>query len=110
MTAPKRVRPAKVKRTTTQVKQGAVSKVRRESVKVYGTRTEWMALRERVLIRDGRKCRLCSCKTNLQVDHIRPAAKGGQSVMTNLWTLCADCHAKRPGHAAAKHMILAKKK
>jgi 5-methylcytosine-specific restriction endonuclease McrA len=106
----KRVKPAKVRNTASTQKIGGVSKIRRKSADVYGSRTAWMELRERVIARDGRQCRLCHCKKNLQVDHIRPAARGGQTIMTNLWTLCADCHSKRPGHAAAKHLILAKKK
>lgn len=110
MTVRKRVKPAKVRNTASTQKIGGVSKIRRTSEQVYGTRTAWMELRERVIARDGRKCRLCSCKKNLQVDHIRPAARGGQTIITNLWTLCADCHSKRPGHSAAKHLILAKKK
>jgi 5-methylcytosine-specific restriction endonuclease McrA len=108
MTTPKRIKPFKAKSVTK--KPAVVAKVRRTSVQVYGERWDWMAVREKVLARDNHTCRKCPCKTNLQVDHIRPAARGGQTTMSNLWTLCADCHSKRPGHAAAKHLILAKKK
>lgn len=103
---PKRVKPFKAK----SIKPAVVSKVRRGSTKVYGTRTEWMTLRERVLKRDNYRCVKCGSTEHLQVDHIRPAARGGQSIMSNLWTLCALCHSKRPGHENAKHLILAKTK
>lgn len=107
----KRVAPKKVKRISTGPSTAkVVAKVRRTKEQAYGTFESWMEIRKRVIARDGGQCRLCPCRTNLQVDHIRPVARGGQTVMHNLWTLCADCHAKRPGHKAAKHLILAKKK
>lgn len=107
----KRIAPKKIRRPAAgPAKPKIVGKVRRTSEQVYGTRTEWMEIRKRVIERDGGRCRKCLGTNNLQVDHIRPAARGGQTVMANLWTLCADCHSKRPGHQHAKHLILAKKK
>lgn len=90
-------------------KAKTVSKVRRTSVQAYGTRSDWDKIKAAVKQRDGHKCRLCPATTYLQVDHIIPISKGGRTVMYNLWTLCADCHAKRPGHKAAKHLILYQK-
>lgn len=107
---PKRIRPHKVKNTQKKAGSAVVAKVRRDSKTAYGDRWEWMAVRQKVIERDGGKCRLCKCTENLQVDHIRPVAKGGQTTMSNLWTLCAPCHAKRPGHKSARHLILAKTK
>lgn len=103
---PKRIKPFKAK----SIKPAVVAKVRRTSVQAYGERADWMAIRKRVLARDGYKCVKCGRTEHLQVDHIRQIAKGGQTTMTNLWTLCAFCHAKRPGHGNAKHLILAKTK
>jgi 5-methylcytosine-specific restriction endonuclease McrA len=83
-----------------------VAKVRRSSAQVYGTRDSWSELTTRIKQRDGYKCRICGSADYLQIDHIIPAHRGGHSVPANLWTLCAYCHAKRPGHKAAKHLIL----
>lgn len=83
-----------------------VSKVRRSSTQAYGSRESWYEITRKVKERDGHKCRKCGSTEYLQVDHIIPVAKGGQTVQQNLWTLCATCHANRPGHKQAKHLIL----
>lgn len=75
-----------------------VSKVRRTSTSAYGSRKEWAVIAEEIKRADGYKCRKCGSTTNLQVDHIIPIAQGGQTVKSNLWTLCLDCHIKRPRH------------
>lgn len=86
-----------------------VSKVRRTSTSAYGTRKEWSSLAEEVKRADGYKCRKCGATTNLQVDHIIPIAQGGQSVKSNLWTLCLDCHVKRPRHYKYEKLMRSKK-
>lgn len=86
-----------------------VAKIRRTREQAYGTRAEWAALVAAVKKRDGYKCVLCPCTQYLQVDHIIPVARGGLSIMKNLWTLCDICHSKRPGHKSAKHLILHKR-
>jgi len=83
-----------------------VAKIRRTSTQAYGTRSDWSIISAAVKKRDGHKCRLCPRVTYLQVDHIIPISKGGQTVMTNLWTLCDICHSKRPSSKCAKHLIL----
>ena len=51
-----------------------------------------------VIMRDNCRCRLCgrSPATNpgltLQIDHIIPWSKGGETVFDNLQTLCSDCN------------------
>jgi HNH endonuclease len=51
-----------------------------------------------VLRRDNYKCRACgkSPATHkgiiLHIDHIKPLAKGGKTVLKNLQTLCGDCN------------------
>lgn len=107
---PKRIRPHKVKNVAKKAGTAVVAKVRRDSVQAYGERWDWMAVRARVIQRDGGKCRQCGRTENLQVDHIRPVAKGGVTTLSNLWTLCALCHSKRPGHKSARNLILAKSK
>lgn len=108
---PTRVAPKRVKSVTSGPKKAkTVAKVRRASVAVYGDRSEWMAIRAKVIARDGGKCTRCPNTTYLQVDHIRSVAAGGQTVMHNLRTLCADCHASCHSSRHSKHLILAKKK
>ncbi len=53
-------------------------------------------LRYEVLKRDNFRCVLCGRGQNdgvkLHADHIRPIAKGGKTVLSNLRTLCEDCN------------------
>ena len=49
--------------------------------------------------RDGYRCRMCGRgerEVNLEIDHIKPIAKGGKSTYDNLKTLCTECN-KRKG-------------
>ena len=45
--------------------------------------------------RDGYRCRICGSTKNLEVDHIKPIAKGGKSTYDNLQTLCHSCNKKK---------------
>lgn len=55
-------------------------------------------IRWAVLKRDKYKCVKCGCspslnhKVELEVDHIRPVARGGTNEAENLQTLCKDCN------------------
>jgi hypothetical protein len=53
-------------------------------------------LRAQVLMRDEAKCRLCGATPSngarLQVDHVIPWSKGGETVLTNLQILCEQCN------------------
>ena len=57
-----------------------------------------LRLRFRVLSRDGFKCCACGASpakdpaVELQVDHIVPWSKGGETVIENLQTLCSKCN------------------
>ena len=45
--------------------------------------------------RDGNRCRKCGISgrlANLEIDHIKPIAKGGKSTYDNLQTLCRRCN------------------
>lgn len=55
----------------------------------------WRSTRDRVIERDGGRCRFCGCKDSLQVHHIRYCNDRGETDyfdMKNLITLCAPCH------------------
>lgn len=54
----------------------------------------WRNLRNRVIKRDKRKCKLCGTNLNLTVHHIISRKEGGKDVMKNLETLCTVCHDK----------------
>jgi hypothetical protein len=53
-------------------------------------------LRALVLMRDGAKCRLCGSTPHdgavLQVDHVHPWSKGGETTIQNLQILCLKCN------------------
>ena len=50
-------------------------------------------LRERILKRDGYKCRYCG-NTNepFHIDHVYPHSKGGETSYNNLVTACKKCN------------------
>jgi len=56
------------------------------------------SMRFDVLKRDNFKCRACGSSpaddpgVKLQVDHIIPVSKGGETILGNLQTLCKDCN------------------
>ena len=49
--------------------------------------------RNRVLARDGHACVICGSSSDLEVDHRRALSNGGDNSLSNLATLCHDCHA-----------------
>ncbi|MBP1466255.1 group II intron reverse transcriptase/maturase [Candidatus Chloroploca sp. M-50] len=52
----------------------------------------WTEVRDEVLTRDGRKCRVCGKGGRVEVHHIRPHQPGRPHELHNLITLCATCH------------------
>ena len=46
------------------------------------------------LVRDKFKCRVCGAESKLQCHHIKPRTDGGTDKLSNLMTLCEDCHEK----------------
>jgi len=76
-----------------------LTKSQPETIKGHKTcRTINLRLRFRVMKRDCFKCQHCGKnpshdpKTELQVDHIIPWSKGGETVLDNLQTLCQNCN------------------
>ncbi|USN96038.1 MAG: WYL domain-containing protein [Candidatus Nomurabacteria bacterium] len=54
--------------------------------------SSWDLLRKDVLSRDSYRCTNCGSRSNLTVDHKVPLSLGGTNIMSNLATLCKDCH------------------
>lgn len=52
----------------------------------------WPSIRAQVLARDRFTCQMCGGRSDLEVDHIIPVARGGSWEPSNLQTLCSDCH------------------
>ena len=50
------------------------------------------SLRATVLVRDGGRCRKCRRSINLEMDHIVPVSKGGNTEESNLQVLCRRCN------------------
>ncbi|MDR5897972.1 RNA-guided endonuclease IscB [Halomonas vilamensis] len=42
--------------------------------------------------RDQHRCRVCKSEERLQVHHLTPRSQGGSDKLSNLMTLCKDCH------------------
>lgn len=72
------------------------------------SRSPDLRLRFKVLQRDSFRC--CSCGASpsatpgvaLQVDHIKPWSRGGETVINNLQTLCVDCNQGKTNRHGAK--------
>lgn len=57
--------------------------------------SNWPSIRAQVLARDGFACQMCGGRSDLEVDHIIPVAKGGSWEKNNLWVLDAACHSAK---------------
>lgn len=53
---------------------------------------DWPAIRKKVLIRDGNRCRICENTKGLHVHHIIPLKISHSNEDLNLVTLCRSCH------------------
>ncbi|GLT52953.1 hypothetical protein SLA2020_262590 [Shorea laevis] len=51
--------------------------------------------RRNILNRDDYTCQYCSSRENLTIDHVFPAARGGEWNWENLVTACAKCNSKK---------------
>jgi 5-methylcytosine-specific restriction endonuclease McrA len=78
---------------------------RKEAYKSYYRRfhssdypENWDEITAKVRARDGHKCGNCGSTTNLDVHHIVPKSRGGTNELSNLRTLCHDCHKKIHPH------------
>jgi hypothetical protein len=67
--------------------------------------SDWSIRRSLVWRRDQMKCQCCGMYLNLEechIHHIQRRSDGGTHELTNLVTLCKDCHTKMPGHEKMK--------
>ncbi|TVM03004.1 MAG: HNH endonuclease [Candidatus Brocadia sp. WS118] len=51
--------------------------------------------RGEVFKRDNFQCIKCGSMENLSIDHILPFSLGGDTIMSNLQTLCRACNSKK---------------
>ena len=65
--------------------------------------SKWRALKAKVIQRDDHACVLCGSKSNLTVDHIKELSFGGTNAMSNLRTLCKECHEQRHNRKFLEH-------
>ena len=71
------------------------------------------SVRFEVLKRDSFKCQYCGASAPdvlLQIDHIEPVSKGGDSDITNLVTACAACNAGKRDRRLDDNSALAKQR
>jgi len=69
---------------------------RKRKVQVQGSASaEWRALRQRVLARDGQRCRVCGSQDDLTV-HLDPRLGGDhrRADADHCLTLCRSCHGR----------------
>ena len=52
----------------------------------------WERIRKRVFERDKRRCRECGAAGRLEAHHMLSLAEGGTNDLSNLRTLCRNCH------------------
>ena len=45
--------------------------------------------------RDGFRCKYCGSQSYLTIDHVIPESKGGETIESNLQTLCRSCNARK---------------
>jgi 5-methylcytosine-specific restriction endonuclease McrA len=60
--------------------------------RAYLRSPEWHELRPLALERDGFNCRLCNSRWRLEVHHRRYPPPWEADQLSNLSTLCRDCH------------------
>lgn len=70
--------------------------------------TGWDQIRQEVIARDGRICRLCgnAIKDEPHIDHIIPRIEGGTNALDNLRVTCARCNHSRGARPRADFVPL----
>lgn len=55
---------------------------------------EWSQLKQKALERDNHECVNCGSQTQVEAHHIVPKENGGKDKLSNVASLCIDCHKK----------------
>lgn len=55
-------------------------------------------IRNKIKERDGNKCNYCGSVDMLEIDHIIPISRGGNSTEDNLQVLCKSCNSAKSNH------------
>lgn len=75
----------------------------------YLSSTTWAKLRDQALKRDGYHCSICNSPYNLEVHHLKYPDVLGTEPISDLMTLCRDCHKKledyKKSHKANRKMV-----
>lgn len=75
----------------------------------YLSSRTWARIRDKVLERDRFECSLCGCPHNLEVHHLKYPDVLGTEPISDLMTLCRECHKKledyKKGHTVGKKMV-----
>lgn len=68
---------------------------------------EYKLWRQSIIDRDKHACLFCGCKERLEVDHIIPASKRPDLIMTddNARVLCKPCHSETPSYPKSLAII-----
>jgi len=70
---------------------------------------DWASLSFKCRQRDGWRCKKCGRKPesrrDIHADHIIPITKGGRNKLSNLQSLCVDCHKKKHPHMQVNKSI-----
>jgi hypothetical protein len=81
----------------------------RQSIEIMGREypSDWRTRRKKVLKRDGYECQNCGVKggsrgrATLHAHHIVPKSNGGSHKLSNLKTVCHECHKAVHGNVMA---------
>ncbi len=73
------------------VRQARTSQLRKMPFREYRLTPEWRSRRNRVLLRAGNRCELCSTTGQLEVHH-RSYVRYGEELLGDLIALCRRCH------------------
>lgn len=70
----------------------------RLNTSVYPTKRRVRLSRKNVLLRDGHTCQYCKqafSKHMMNLDHVMPRSRGGQTRWTNIVASCIDCNTRK---------------
>lgn len=69
------------------------SRARGKRDKTRAKEAAWQKVRRAVLARDGRRCRVCHSRDQIEAHHIRFRSVGGEHSTSNTACVCQICHA-----------------